>query len=234
VLAPFAFCLSTAAAGAKHKQAPSNDLVRPRKLARYGFSCADSGNKPDRRIDYHRTEIMNGRGTGSMTNWPALVREQGPIVWRIAYRMLGNDADEADCVQDVFAAALALSRRERVTSWPGLLRRLVTHHGLDRLRRRYRERTRTEALLESADVPALTAGPLANAEAAELASRLRLALAQLPQQEAEVFYLRCLEDMTYQEIATQLQLDVNTVGVALHRARARLRELLAGFLTKHT
>jgi len=78
----------------------------------------------------------------------------------------------------------------------------------------------------------VAAGPVENAEAVELASCLRLALARLPQQEAEVFYLRCLEDMTYQEIAAHLGLEVNAVGVALHRARARLRELLAGFLTE--
>jgi len=167
-----------------------------------------------------------------MTDWPTLVREQGPNIWRIAYRMLGNHADAADCVQDTFAAALALSRREAVTSWPGLLRHLVTRNGLDRLRRRYRERT--DGLHLSADIAAVAAGPLENAEAVELASCLRLALVRLPQQEAEVFYLRCLEDMTYQEIATHLGLEVNAVGVALHRARARLRELLAGFLTERS
>ncbi len=168
------------------------------------------------------------------TDWPTLVREHGPSAWRTAYRMLGNDADAADCVQATFAAALELSRREVVTSWPGLLRRLVVRHALDRLRVRYRERARLDALSDVADAAAAGAGPVARAEAAELAAHLRAALAKLPEQEAEVFYLRCLEEMTYQEIATQLEMEVNAVGVALHRARARLRELLAGFLTERT
>jgi DNA-directed RNA polymerase specialized sigma24 family protein len=81
-----------------------------------------------------------------MTHWPTLVRDLGPSIWRTAYRMLGNHADAADCVQDTFAAALALSRREPVTSWPALLRHLVTRNALDRLRRRYRERSRTGRL----------------------------------------------------------------------------------------
>jgi RNA polymerase sigma-70 factor (ECF subfamily) len=175
---------------------------------------------------------MTLSGIESMTNWPALVRDQGPHIWRIAYRMLGNHADAADCVQDTFAEALEVSRREAVTNWPGLLRRLITRNGLDRLRRRYRERARTGTFPDAEEAAAVAAGPLQNAEAAELASSLRLALMRLPEQEAEVFCLRCLEDMSYQEIATQLQLEVNAVGVVLHRARAHLRELLAAFLTE--
>ena len=72
-----------------------------------------------------------------------------------------------------------------------------------------------------------------HAEAAELALGLRQALARLSSQEAEVFCLRCLEECTYQEIADQLCIEPNAVGVILHRARSRLRELLAPYLTNN-
>ena len=68
------------------------------------------------------------------------------------------------------------------------------------------------------------------AEANELAQNLRRALTKLSQQEATVFCLRCLEDLAYQEIADRLQIEVNAVGVTLHRARTRLSELLATFV----
>jgi RNA polymerase sigma-70 factor (ECF subfamily) len=167
-----------------------------------------------------------------MIDWPRLVQEEGPHLWQAAFRLLGNHADAADCVQEAFTQALELSRREAVRSWGGLLRRLVTVQGLHRLRCRYRESARTEVLV--ADCPAFSAdpGPVQTAEAAELAQDLRKALASLSEQEAAVFCLRCLEDLSYQEIADQLQLEVNTVGVTLHRARARLRELLAAFIAK--
>ena len=167
-----------------------------------------------------------------MIDWPRLVREEGPQVWQVAYRLLGNHADAADCVQEAFTQALELSRRQAVTSWGGLLRRLATMQGLQRLRCRYREGPRTQVL--AADRPTLSAepGPVERAEATELAHELRKALTSLSEQEAAVFCLRFLEDLTYQEIADQLQLEVNTVGVTLHRARARLRKLLAAFVAK--
>jgi RNA polymerase sigma-70 factor (ECF subfamily) len=153
-------------------------------------------------------------------------------VWQVAYRLVGNHADAADCVQDAFLQALELSRRQAVTSWGGLLRRLATIQSLRRLRCRYREVPWTQAL--SADCPALSAepGPVERAEATELAQDLRKALTNLSEQEAAVFCLRCLDDLSYKEIADQLQLEVNAVGVLLHRARARLRELLAAFVAK--
>jgi RNA polymerase sigma-70 factor (ECF subfamily) len=167
-----------------------------------------------------------------MIDWSSLVRAEGPRVWRIAYRLLGNHADAADCFQETFAAALHVSRREGVTHWPGLMRRLATVQALHRLRRRYRDKM--EVMPEGWDAVAPEPGPLEQAEASELAGGLRVALASLGDQEGAVFCLRCLEDLSYQEIAEQLQLDVSTVGVILHRARARLRKLLAAFLPKAT
>ena len=69
-------------------------------------------------------------------------------------------------------------------------------------------------------------GPVEEAQAAELSERLRGALAKLPEQEAEVFCLRCLSELSYRDIAQQLKLKTSAVGVLLHRARRRLREML--------
>jgi RNA polymerase sigma-70 factor (ECF subfamily) len=165
-----------------------------------------------------------------MVDWPKLVREEGPRVWRIAYGLLGNHADAADCVQETFAQVLEVSRREAVTTWPALLAKVATLEGLQRLRKRYREKDRFAGLAAGYEIVSPRGGPMEHAEAVELAQALRHALAGLPPQEAAVFSLRCLEDLSYQEIADQLHLRVNTVGVVLHRARARLRERLGAFL----
>lgn len=71
-------------------------------------------------------------------------------------------------------------------------------------------------------------GPVEEAQAAELAARLRRALAELPDQQAEVFCLRCIEQRSYREIGQQLGLKTSAVGVLLYRARGRLRVLLSG------
>ena len=49
----------------------------------------------------------------------------------------------------------------------------------------------------------------------------------MPSQQAEVFCLRHLNDLAYEEIAAEMKLEPNHVGVLLHRARAKLRTLLA-------
>jgi len=167
-----------------------------------------------------------------MINWPGLVREEGPRVWRIAYGLLGNHADAADCMQETFTQALEVSKREPVRSWPGLLHRLATVQGLARLRSRYRDRNRCEGLALACTAASPEAGPVEQAELAELSQGLRQALASLSPQEAAIFCLHGLQGQSYQEIGDQLNLGVSTVGVILHRARARLRELLAGFLAK--
>jgi RNA polymerase sigma-70 factor, ECF subfamily len=167
-----------------------------------------------------------------MVDWARLVREEGPHVWQVAYRLLGNHADAADCVQEVFTKGLELSRRQTVTNWGGLLRHLATVQGLHRLRCRYRKSAQTEILPADCSAHSAEPGPVERAETAELTQALRQALTELSEQEASVFCLRFLDDLSYQEIAGQLQIEVNAVGVTLHRARARLRELLAGFVAK--
>ena len=71
--------------------------------------------------------------------------------------------------------------------------------------------------------------PIRQAEEAELADELRAALGQIPPRQAEVFCLHCLEDWSYQEIAEHLGISIDSVGVLLHRARNRLRLLLAKY-----
>ena len=161
-----------------------------------------------------------------MPDWEEIVRRDGPAVWRTAYRLLNNPADADECFQEAFVAALEVSRREPVGNWRALLLRLAAARAVDRLRERCRRRSREQAT----DWNALAGNepsPSQGAEEAELAQRLRDALAQIPAQQAEVFCLHGLEGWSYQEIAEQLSLSINTVGVLLHRARKRLRELLA-------
>jgi RNA polymerase sigma-70 factor (ECF subfamily) len=161
-----------------------------------------------------------------MPDWEEIVRRDGPAVWRTAYRLLNNPADADECFQEAFVAALEVSRREQVENWRALLLRLAAARAVDRLRERCRRRSR-EQTADWNNLAGDEPPPSQGAEEAELAQRLRDALAQIPAQQAEVFSLHGLEGWSYQEIAEQLSLSINAVGVLLHRARKRLRELLA-------
>jgi RNA polymerase sigma-70 factor, ECF subfamily len=61
--------------------------------------------------------------------------------------------------------------------------------------------------------------------AMEGAALLRDALARLPEREAEVFSLYYFADLTNPEIAETLQITVGAVGVALHKARMRIKTI---------
>jgi RNA polymerase sigma-70 factor (ECF subfamily) len=160
-----------------------------------------------------------------MPDWQEILRRDGPAVWQTAYRLLNHRADADECFQEAFLAALEVSRREDVGNWRALLQRLAAARAVDRLRQRSRRRSREQTADWNA-LPGNEPPPSQGAEEAELAQRLRDALAQIPAQQAEVFYLHGLQGWSYQEIAEQLSLSLNTVGVLLHRARKRLRELL--------
>jgi RNA polymerase sigma-70 factor (ECF subfamily) len=163
-----------------------------------------------------------------MIDWPAISRDCGPLVWRTAHRLLTSAADAADCYQDTFLSALDVSRRQEVRNWPGLLQRLATARALDILRRK---RSRPDGVNQSSDtdwsqVRSTEPPPQQRAMDAELMQSLRLALAQLPPQQGEVFCLRELNGLSYQEIAEETGMSADCVGVTLHRAKAALRELL--------
>jgi RNA polymerase sigma factor (sigma-70 family) len=157
-------------------------------------------------------------------DWQTIVTECGPLVWRTAYRLLGNQADASDCFQETFLAALELSRRQPVRNMSGLLVRLATTRAIDRLRQRGRHE---HCQAEGRDCDETDSrDPADGAQAQELVGQLREAIGQLPAQEAKVFCLRYLSEMSYGQIARRLGIGINIVGVSLYRAKAKLREAL--------
>ena len=170
-----------------------------------------------------------------MKNWETLIAENSPAVWQTLWRLLGERADVEDCFQETFVSAWKLAERQTVECWPAMLCRLATARALDRLRQRFRQvrtstakvRDRKSDPQDPAEVPSADAGPPEQAIAAELAARLRQALAQLPSNQAEAFSLHALLGWSQREVGERLKLTENAVGVTIHRARQRLQELLS-------
>jgi RNA polymerase sigma-70 factor (ECF subfamily) len=157
--------------------------------------------------------------------WALLVREYSPLVWQAVYRLTAHHADAADCMQETFLAAWKVARRQEVRNWPALLQHLATARALDHLRRRVRQAKHVEAG-DAGEMLSGEMGPLAQAQSAEMAAQLRVALADLPRRQGEAYCLRHLNGMSYEEIAAELNMTVSAVGVALHRATERLRVAL--------
>lgn len=151
------------------------------------------------------------------------------MVWKTAYRLLNHDADAADCFQRTFVAAIEFARNQPVRNWPALLRRLATARALEQLRERIRHRGRYAALADEAPADRRIADPLVAAQTAELARRMRASLVEIDPRQAHVFCLAVLEGLSYDEIAAELGLTVNHVGVLLNRARTSLQQRLKSF-----
>jgi RNA polymerase sigma-70 factor (ECF subfamily) len=154
-------------------------------------------------------------------DWDRFVTDHGPPTLRLACRILGHGPDAEDVVQDAFLQVYLIGRNEEVTSWGGLLHRAVLHRSLDRLRRRRANLSLAQEPLSREDDPQEAAA------AHELADRLREAVGRLPQQQAAAFCMRYFDDQPYERIAESLGVAVGAVAAALHKARGKLRSMLA-------
>jgi RNA polymerase sigma-70 factor (ECF subfamily) len=161
-----------------------------------------------------------------MTDWSQIVQQHGPMVWKTIRRLVDHEADGADCFQRTFVSALEVSRTEAVRNWPGLLKRLATARALECLRQRYRASQRLTTRTDGSEIDRRATSPAQAAQSSELADHLRVALAELEAGQAQVFCLACLDGLSYRDIADELRLTVNHVGVLLNRAKSKLRERL--------
>src|SRR5262245_27933190 len=161
-----------------------------------------------------------------MIDWGAILAEHGSTVWRTVYRLLDHHDDALDCYQETFLAAFRFAHAQTIADWPALLVSLATRRAIDRLRQRCRSGRRSLPLDTVPEPSSEVDGPLQQARANELMERVRKVMAELPEKQAEVFWLSCLEGLSHQQIAEQMQIPPGEVRVLLHRARARLGTML--------
>jgi RNA polymerase sigma factor (sigma-70 family) len=157
-----------------------------------------------------------------MIDWAKILAEHGSAVWRTVNRLLNHHADALDCYQETFVAAWRFSEQKPVVDWHSLLASLATRRAMDRLRQRYRLRRHSRALDRIPEPSSEVPSPPDVAEGTELMERLRSAMTDLPEKQAEVFWLSCLEGLSHQQIAERMQISSGEARVLLHRARTRL------------
>lgn len=159
-------------------------------------------------------------------------RHQGRV-YRLLLRLLGDPAEAEDVAQEVFVTVFkaidGFRGDSQLSTW---LFRITVNHGKNRLKyhaRRARDAQRelTEAttggdgLLPTGSVPER---PDQKAEALQAERLLRVALAQLDDEQRELVVLRDVENLSYEEIQQQTGLPIGTVKSRLHRARLALTE----------
>lgn len=149
-------------------------------------------------------------------------------VYRWAYAMCGRHEDALDVVQEVFLRMLrrppTLANESAVVAW---LRRVTSRVVIDR----WRAEARHTAARDGYQAP--TPSAEGTAEERELAHRLRAATQSLSEQQRLVLIAKTYDQMTFQQIADELDIAVPTAKThylrALSAVRARLEiDLQAG------
>ena len=162
-----------------------------------------------------------------MHDWKEIRQRHGSLVFGVASRILKHHDQALDCVQEVFLEAFQHCPQHPVENWSALLRWISVRRALDRLRKQRRFADRFDTDHDAALLPAVERHPSDELEFQELIDRVRREVTRLPDRQGEAFWLRCVEQRSSAEVAEQLGTDANAIGVLVHRARMRLRELLA-------
>jgi RNA polymerase sigma-70 factor (ECF subfamily) len=173
------------------------------------------------------TAVFDATGDrAAMPSWDELVRQHADRVYRLAYRLSGNQHDAEDLTQETFIRVFRSLQSYQPGTFEGWLHRITTNLFLDMVRRR--GRIRMEALPEDYDrVPADGPTPEQIYHDSRLGPDLQAALDSLPAEFRAAVVLCDIEGLSYEEIGATLGVKLGTVRSRIHRGRQALRDYLA-------
>jgi RNA polymerase sigma factor (sigma-70 family) len=146
-------------------------------------------------------------------------------LFRFALRLLGNEEEAKDVVQEVFIRVWnSRDAMNRVQNWEAWCMRITKNLSIDHIRSSSRKNTRV--MEEGFEMPHEAPTPHEAAEMHESMKRINDMMVSLPEKQRMVMHLRDVEGYSYQEIAEILELDMSQVKVNLFRARTAIREKL--------
>lgn len=187
-------------------------------------------------------ELLRGLRAGKPEAYRQLLELHSANVYNVAYKLLGDEQEAEDVLQETFLSAFeaidGFEGRSKLSTW---LYRIAYNASLMRLRKR------SQMTSFSLDVPVPGTDPegdgshvsrhlvdwssvpddqLLNAEAREVMDR---AIAELPETLRSTFILRDIQGLSGSETAEILGISVATVKTRLHRARLWLRDRLSDY-----
>ncbi|HSF19810.1 MAG TPA: sigma-70 family RNA polymerase sigma factor [Vicinamibacteria bacterium] len=181
-------------------------------------------------------EIIARLRTGDEAAFEELVRTHGRKLLALCRRLLSNEEDARDVVQETFVAAFrsldGFRADARLGTW---LSRIAVNYSLMRLRSRRRKPEQSiEELLpkfladghQTRESSSWGAPADRVIERQEVVALVRGQIDRLPERYRTVLLLRDIEELDTESVAKVLGVTHNTVKVRLHRARQALRGLL--------
>jgi len=169
------------------------------------------------RMDKNDHAAIQAVLAGDKDAYGALVVRHSHILFRVAYRITGNEADADDVVQEAFLRGYrkleGFESRANFGTW---IYRIAVHCALDKVQHRRRVEANLAGRVGDTNDPELDQLQVADA-----------ALHSLTATERTAFVLRHMEDRTTAEIGAALGIEPNAAKQAVFRAVRKLRRRLA-------
>jgi RNA polymerase sigma-70 factor (ECF subfamily) len=162
-----------------------------------------------------------------LPSWEEIVRAHSARVFRLAYRLTGNQHDAEDLTQEVFVRVFRSLSSYTPGTFEGWLHRITTNLFLDGARRR--QRIRFEGLGDDVAqrLPGTDLTPAQVWDERHFDGDVQEALRALPPDYRAAVVLCDIEGFSYEEIAATMGVKLGTVRSRIHRGRAQLRAALA-------
>lgn len=169
---------------------------------------------------------------GNPSAFEAIVERYTPLLYSLAYRMLGQGEEAEDAVQEILEKAFRSLPRFRISNrfFPWLYTIGLNHLRSAERRRKRRSRLKIlnadpQRVLES--VASEQGNPVRQSELQEGEKLAQKALDGLRVEYREVFLLKAIQGFSVQEVAEMMRIPEGTVKTHLHRARKQMIDFLS-------
>ena len=161
----------------------------------------------------------------AVPTWEDVVRQHGDRVYRLAYRLAGNQHDAEDITQETFIRVFKSLASYQPGTFEGWLHRITTNIFLDMVRRR--SRVRMNGLPDDTDrIAGKDLSPEDVYSKTHLDPDLQASLDELAPEFRAAVVLCDVEGLSYEEIGATLGIKLGTVRSRIHRGRLALRQAL--------
>lgn len=181
-------------------------------------------------------ELVRRCKGGDLTAFEQLVIMHQKLIYNLAYRMMGNQEDANDVVQEAFLRAFkSINKFNMDSSFSTWLYRIASNICIDQLRKRKRVKifplanqdgcreNNAAFIAQSDDLPE------EQVERRDIREKVQKAINNLPEEQRIIIVLRDIQGRSYKEIGEILRLNTGTVKSRISRARTCLKEELQKF-----
>ncbi len=155
------------------------------------------------------------------TDFNTLVKELSRKMYRFAFRILSNQEEAEDAVQEVFIRLWKMGDKlDAYNSVEALATTMTKNYCIDQVRKR----RRMEEYSREDQANLISVSPAEQIENLESVEIINKIVDKLPESYKQVIQLREIEGFSYEEIAEKTGQNLNALRVSLSRARKLVKE----------